>query len=153
MHWIIDAYHWSASYFPTLTMAIGLLLFPLVPLIIAVAMYVWWERKVIGWMHVRMGPNQVGPLGLAQTFADYTAEPTDTDGLDADTIAQEKAQAAQWRKVQALLTEALTDLSYADIGYRAYERGSLETGAVAHVFYGRLPSGALVAIWGIDIWT
>ncbi len=25
---------------------------------------------MIGWMHVRMGPNQVGPLGLAQTFAD-----------------------------------------------------------------------------------
>jgi NADH-quinone oxidoreductase subunit H len=41
-----------------------------VPLIIAVAMYVWWERKVIGWMHVRMGPNSVGPFGLAQTFAD-----------------------------------------------------------------------------------
>jgi NADH-quinone oxidoreductase subunit H len=70
MHWIIDAYHWCATYFPTLTMAIGLLLFPLVPVIIAVAMYVWWERKVIGWMHVRMGPNQVGPAGLAQTFAD-----------------------------------------------------------------------------------
>jgi NADH-quinone oxidoreductase subunit H len=70
MHAIIDAYHWCATYFPTLTMAIGLLLFPLVPLIIAVAMYVWWERKVIGWMHVRMGPNQVGPAGLAQTFAD-----------------------------------------------------------------------------------
>jgi NADH-quinone oxidoreductase subunit H len=51
-------------------MAIGLLLFPVVPVIIAVAMYVWWERKVIGWMHVRMGPNQVGPAGLAQTFAD-----------------------------------------------------------------------------------
>ncbi|HEV7490933.1 MAG TPA: complex I subunit 1 family protein, partial [Rhodanobacteraceae bacterium] len=51
-------------------MAIGLLLFPLLPLIISVAMYVYWERKVIGWMHVRMGPNQVGPLGLAQTFAD-----------------------------------------------------------------------------------
>jgi NADH-quinone oxidoreductase subunit H len=70
MHWIIDAYHWCATYFPTLTMAIGLLLFPLVPLIIAVAMYVWWERKVIGWMHARMGPQQVGPAGLAQTFAD-----------------------------------------------------------------------------------
>ena len=70
MHWIIDAYHFCATYFPTLTMAIGLLLFPLVPLIIAVALYVWWERKVIGWMHVRMGPNQVGPAGLAQTFAD-----------------------------------------------------------------------------------
>jgi len=62
--------HWFIQTFPTLSMAIGLLLFPLLPLIIAVAMYVYWERKVIGWMHVRMGPNQVGPLGLAQTFAD-----------------------------------------------------------------------------------
>jgi len=41
-----------------------------VPVIIAVALYVWWERKVLGWMHVRMGPNSVGPFGLAQTFAD-----------------------------------------------------------------------------------
>ncbi|HNR91956.1 MAG TPA: NADH-quinone oxidoreductase subunit NuoH [Dokdonella sp.] len=41
-----------------------------VPLIIAVAMFVYWERKVIGWMHVRMGPNQIGPLGLLQAFAD-----------------------------------------------------------------------------------
>src|ERR1700754_1105743 len=40
------------------------------PLIIAVAMFVYWERKVIGWMHVRMGPNKVGPLGLLQAFAD-----------------------------------------------------------------------------------
>jgi NADH-quinone oxidoreductase subunit H len=62
--------HWFIATFPTLSMAIGLLLFPLLPLIIAVALYVWWERKVIGWMHVRMGPNQVGPWGLTQTFAD-----------------------------------------------------------------------------------
>jgi NADH-quinone oxidoreductase subunit H len=41
-----------------------------VPVIISVALYVWWERKVLGWMHVRMGPNSVGPAGLAQTFAD-----------------------------------------------------------------------------------
>ena len=40
------------------------------PLVIAVAMFVYWERKVIGWMHVRMGPNKVGPLGLLQAFAD-----------------------------------------------------------------------------------
>jgi NADH-quinone oxidoreductase subunit H len=41
-----------------------------VPVIIAVAMFVYWERKVIGWMHVRMGPNQIGPFGLLQAFAD-----------------------------------------------------------------------------------
>ena len=67
---IIAAFHWFVSTFPTLSMALGLLLLPLVPLIIGVALYVWWERKVIGWMHVRMGPNKVGPFGLAQTFAD-----------------------------------------------------------------------------------
>jgi NADH-quinone oxidoreductase subunit H len=72
MNWIIDAYHWCAATFPTLTMAISLLLFPLLPLIIGVAMYVYWERKVIGWMHVRLGPSKVGPLGLFQTFADVT---------------------------------------------------------------------------------
>ena len=40
------------------------------PLPIAVAMLTYWERKVIGWMQVRMGPNRVGPLGLLQPFAD-----------------------------------------------------------------------------------
>ena len=42
----------------------------LVPLIIAVAMFVYWERKIIGWMHARMGPNQIGPFGVLQAFAD-----------------------------------------------------------------------------------
>lgn len=41
-----------------------------VPLIVAVAFYVLWERKLIGWMHVRIGPKYVGFGGLLQTFAD-----------------------------------------------------------------------------------
>ncbi|MCL7714113.1 NADH-quinone oxidoreductase subunit NuoH [Stenotrophomonas mori] len=39
------------------------------PIIIAVAFYVVWERKLIGWMHVRHGPMYVG-MGIFQAFAD-----------------------------------------------------------------------------------
>lgn len=33
---------------------------------------IFFERKVIGWMQSRVGPNQVGPWGLLQTVADVT---------------------------------------------------------------------------------
>ena len=47
-----------------------------VPLIVVVAFYTYAERRVIGFMQVRMGPNRVGIFGLslwvlAQPFADF----------------------------------------------------------------------------------
>ena len=41
-----------------------------VPLILGVAYYTYMERKVIGAMQIRRGPNTIGPWGLAQPFAD-----------------------------------------------------------------------------------
>ncbi|WP_439552692.1 NADH-quinone oxidoreductase subunit NuoH [Falsiroseomonas sp.] len=42
----------------------------LVPLLIGVAYLTWAERKILGAMQMRRGPNVVGPFGLLQPFAD-----------------------------------------------------------------------------------
>src|SRR3546814_10834562 len=60
---------WTGYAWPTIWIVIQIL-FIVVPLLIVVAYLTLAERKVIGFMQLRMGPNVVGPFGLLQPFAD-----------------------------------------------------------------------------------
>jgi len=49
---------------------LGKSLLVILPLLGIVAYYTFAERKIIGYIQVRMGPNRVGPQGLLQPIAD-----------------------------------------------------------------------------------
>ena len=42
----------------------------ILPVLISVALLVYLERKVLGAIQLRRGPNVVGPFGILQSFAD-----------------------------------------------------------------------------------
>ncbi|MBQ1042015.1 MULTISPECIES: NADH-quinone oxidoreductase subunit NuoH [unclassified Micromonospora] len=51
-------------------LVLGKILFAFVVAVAATLLGVWFERRVVGRMAVRPGPNQAGPFGLLQTLAD-----------------------------------------------------------------------------------
>jgi NADH-quinone oxidoreductase subunit H len=62
-----NSLHPTAQYVIVSTVKI---LVVLIGVILVVAYSTYFERKVIGSMQARVGPNRVGPLGLLQPFAD-----------------------------------------------------------------------------------
>jgi len=63
---------------------------------VGVMMVVWAERRVSGWIQLRLGPNRVGPFGLLQSVA---------DGLK--NILKEEAYPANADRVLFMLAPAI----------------------------------------------
>ena len=66
---LVQANWWMMLAWPVLWALIKIVVVVL-PLLICVAYLTYWERRLLGFMQVRLGPNRVGPAGLFQPFAD-----------------------------------------------------------------------------------
>src|ERR1700751_3077410 len=60
---------WAGYALPTVITGIEVIVV-VVPLLLAIAMLTYAERKVLAFSQLRKGPNVVGPFGLLQPFAD-----------------------------------------------------------------------------------
>ena len=67
---VIDFWDWFPPLWQDLFIDTWKILFVMIGVILIVAYSTYFERKVIGSMQARVGPNRVGPLGLLQPFAD-----------------------------------------------------------------------------------
>ncbi len=66
----LEIWNWFPADWQTLLLILGKIVLILVPLMICVAYITYAERKIIGYMQIRIGPNRVGFRGWLQPIAD-----------------------------------------------------------------------------------
>ena len=90
----------------------------LIPILVSVAMIVWFDRRVWGFVQRRKGPNVVGPFGLLQTAADalkLTSAHMKKLSI-VDEVIKEPIQGAHrnkeemFRRVRKIINTALSEL-------------------------------------------
>jgi len=66
----LQVWNWFPAEWQTLLLILGKIILILLPLMICVAYITYAERKIIGYMQIRIGPNRVGFRGWLQPIAD-----------------------------------------------------------------------------------
>ncbi|MBN4063868.1 NADH-quinone oxidoreductase subunit H, partial [Cardiobacterium sp. AH-315-I02] len=66
----LDIWNWFPAGWQTFLLILGKIVLILAPLMLCVAYITYAERKIIGYMQIRIGPNRVGFRGWLQPIAD-----------------------------------------------------------------------------------
>jgi NADH-quinone oxidoreductase subunit H len=69
-HFFLGIWNWFPEWSQIALLNLGKIMLIMVPLLLSVAYLTYAERKIIGYMQVRLGPNRVGPRGWLQPIAD-----------------------------------------------------------------------------------
>ena len=67
---MLGVWSWFPDWSQVLLLNLGKIVMILAPLMLSVAYLTYAERKIIGYMQERIGPNRVGPKGWLQPIAD-----------------------------------------------------------------------------------